>query len=117
VPSVPTPGSSTPEHKDLRDRTWFRIAILAALGLLIFAVSRGCQREGLDVSQDEAVAIAEEQVDFEPDEVQVRLLRQGVNFTQRWIVGLAQKRPNGARYNVTVVVIDAESGDVVEVRT
>jgi preprotein translocase subunit SecF len=114
---VPTGDSGTPERKDLRDQTWFRLALVAFLALLIFAVSRGCQREGLDVTQDEAVEIAKREVDFEPDDVQVRLLRQGVAFTQHWIVGLAQKRPNGARYNSTVVVIDAESGEVLEVRT
>lgn len=112
-----TSESGTPERKDLRDQNWFRVAIVLGLLLLIFAVSRGCQREGLDVTQDEAVEIAREQVDFEPDDVQVRLLRQGVAFTQRWIVGLAETRPNGERFNVTVVVIDAESGEVVEVRT
>jgi hypothetical protein len=80
-------------------------------------VSRGCQREGLDVSQDEAVEIAEQEVDFEPDDVQVRLLRQGVNFTQRWVVGLAEVRADGERFNETVVVIDASTGDVIEIRT
>lgn len=112
-----TTDSGTPERKDLRDQTWFRIVIVAGLLLVIFAASRGCQRQGQDVTQEEAVAIAREEVDFEPDEVQVRLLRQGVTFAQRWIVGLAEKRPNGERFNVTVVVIDAESGEVVEVRT
>lgn len=112
-----TTDSDTPEPKDLRDQTWFRVAIVAGLLLAIFAVSRGCQREGVDITQDEAVEIAREAVDFEPDEVQVRLLRQGVAYTQRWIVGLAETRPNGERFNVTVVVIDAESGEVVEVRT
>lgn len=113
---MPTPASDTPEPKDLRDQTWFRVAIVAALLLLIFAVSRGCQREGLNVSQDEAVEIAEGQVDFEPDEVQVRLLRQGVSFTQRWFVSLVQTPPGGQRVSV-LVVIDADSGEVIEVRT
>lgn len=112
-----TSDSSTPEPKDLRDQTWFRLAVVAGLLLVIFVASRSCQREGLDVSQDEAIAIAKDQVDFEPDEVQIRLLRQGVNFEQHWIVGLAEKRPNGERFNSTVVVIDASSGDVLEVRT
>lgn len=112
-----TTDSDTPEPKDLRDQTWFRVAIVAGLLLLIFGVSRGCQRKGVDITQDEAVEIAREAVDFEPDEVQVRLLRQGVNFTQRWIVGLAETRPNGERFNVTVVVINAENGEVVEIRT
>lgn len=114
---MPTPASDTPEPKDLRDQTWFRIAVVVGLLVLIFIASRSCQRAGQDVTQDEAVAIAKDAVDFEPDDVQVRLLRQGVNFTQRWIVGLAERRPNGERFNVTVVVIDAESGEVVEVRT
>jgi hypothetical protein len=114
---VPTTDSSTPEPKDLRDQTWFRIAVVVALLLLIFAASRSCQREGLDISQDEAIESAEDEVDFEPDDVQVRLLRQGVNFTQRWVVGLAQLRENGERFNEVVVVIDASSGDVIEVRT
>jgi hypothetical protein len=114
---VPTTDSSTPEPKDLRDQTWFRVAVIAGLLLIIFVASRSCQRQGLDVSQKEAIAIAKEQVDFEPDEVQIRLLRQGVNYSQRWVVGLAEKRPNGERFNSTVVVIDAHTGEVVEVRS
>jgi hypothetical protein len=114
---VPTSDTSTPEPKDLRDQTWFRIAVIVALLLLIFAASRSCQREGLDVSQAEAVEIARQEVDFEPDDVQVRLLRQGVNFSQRWIVGLAELGEDGERLNETVVIIDASTGDVVEVRT
>lgn len=114
---MPTTDSSTPEPKDLRDQTWFRIAVVLGLLLVIFAASRSCQREGLDISQEEAIEIAKQEVDFEPDDVQVRLLRQGVNFTQRWVVGLAEVRENGERLNETVVVIDASSGDVVEIRT
>ena len=114
---MPTTDSSTPEPKDLRDQLWFRIAVIAGLLLIIFVASRSCQRHGLDVSQEEAIEIAKEEVDFEPDEVQIRLLRQGVNYTQRWVVGLAEKRPNGERFNSTVVVIDASTGDVIEVRT
>jgi hypothetical protein len=40
-----------------------------------------------------------------------------VNFTQRWVVGLAETRADGERFNETVVVIDASTGDVIEIRT
>jgi hypothetical protein len=113
--SVPTTDSNTPEPKDLRDQTWFRIAVVLGLLLVIFAASRSCQREGLDISQEEAIEIAKQEVDFEPDDFQVRLLRQGVNFSQRWVVGLWELQANGERFNEITVVIDASSGDVVQI--
>jgi hypothetical protein len=91
--------------------------VILGLLLVIFVASRSCQREGLDVSQEEAIEIAKQEVDFEPDDVQIRLLRQGVTYAQRWVVGLAELRANGERFNEVVVVVDASSGDVVEVRS
>ena len=91
---------------------------MAVLVLLIFAVSRGCQRGGQGVSQDEAVEIAVAAVDFEPDpdRTQVRLLRQGLRFDPRWFVGLAQTSPGGEEANATVVEVDAQTGEVLSIR-
>jgi hypothetical protein len=115
---VPTRESGAHARRDLRDQLWFRIAIVVALIALIFAASRGCQRGGQDVSQDEAVEIAEGAVDFEPDpdQTQIRLLRQGLSFDSRWFVGLAQTGPDGEPVNATIVEIDAETGEVVSIR-
>jgi hypothetical protein len=60
--------------------------------------------------------IAKEEVAFTPDHVVVRLLRRGVRFTPYWAVSLSEKRSDGRLENITVILVDAETGEVVEVR-
>jgi hypothetical protein len=88
-----------------------------AIGLLvaIFLVSRGCQTQGIDLTQDEAIAIAVEQVDFEPDRTIVRFVRRGVGFRPHWAVSLVREGESGEPSSATVVLIDAADGDVVSV--
>jgi hypothetical protein len=84
--------------------------------LAIFLVARGCQREGTEITQEEAVAIARDAVDFEPDRVVVRFVRRGASFRPHWAVSLSQEAEGGALTNVTVVVVDAGTGEVIEIR-
>jgi hypothetical protein len=81
----------------------------------IFFVSRGCQRQGIDLSQDQAIAIAKKEVDFEPDRVVVRFIRRGIRFRPHWAVSLSQEAADGSLRNITVVIVDAGSGKVVEI--
>jgi hypothetical protein len=89
---------------------------LAVLLVAIFFVSRGCQTEGIELTQEEAIEIAKEEVDFEPDRVAVRLMRRGVSFRPHWAVSLSQEAADGGLTNITIVVVDASNGEVVEVR-
>ena len=84
---------------------------------LAFAVSRGCQNDEIELSQEEAVALAQDQVDFTPADTQVRLLRQGIDRHPFWIVSLSVESADGDTYDeLAVLRIDATSGEIVEFR-
>lgn len=97
---------------DLRDRPLGRVLIIVALGLAIFLVARGCQREGTDVSQERAVEIATGAIDYTPDNVRVRFIRQGLQFEGRWVVALSLENDDGSLFNTTLVEIDGTTGEI-----
>ena len=114
-----TRARDVPERRGRRDRrarrrsrrapTWPRVAVVAAVLVLAFVVSRSCQDAEIEVTQEEAVAMATEQVDFAPEDTQVRLLRQGIDRHPFWIVSLSIPSADGETYaELAVVRIDAE---------
>jgi hypothetical protein len=116
---VPTPstdgGSSTARSvgRDLRDSRVFRVVLLVAILLLAFGLTRGCASAGRNVSSDEAVEIARESVDEQRDKHQVRFVQQGIPPHPYWAVSLYDVNARGRWTNVTVVLVDAETGRVV----
>ena len=88
---------------------------------LAFFVAKGCQDRQVRVTEEQAVATAEEQVDFDPTYVQVRLLRQGINRQAFWFVSLSipigfdGDRPDLFE-ELTVVEIDARTGEVAKIQ-
>jgi hypothetical protein len=100
----------------LRDRPLGKIAILAAILLLAFVASRSCAGVGNKISQDEAVAIAKNEIDYQPNKVQVRLFKRGFQSRPFWAVSLSIVNSEGVLTRTTVVVIDARTGRVDEVR-
>jgi hypothetical protein len=88
------------------------------VGILLIAVfaAKTCASRDTDVSSDEAREIAREAVDFEPDRVMVRFLPQGARSRPYWAVSLSTEAADGTLENVTVVVVDAETGDIDEIR-
>jgi hypothetical protein len=103
--------------RGLRDRPLGKIAILVAILALAFVASRSCASVGNKISQDEAVAIARQEIDYAPDKVQVRLFKRGFQSAPFWAVSLSTVNGQGQLTRTTVVVIDARSGRVDEVRT
>lgn len=101
-----------------RAPTWPRVAVVGVLLLVAFFVSRGCQNSQIKVTQEEAVATATEQVDFDPVNTQVRMLRQGLDRRPVWIVSLSI--PLGGSdttfRQLALVRIDATTGEIVEVK-
>lgn len=97
--------------------SWPRVAAVGGVLLLAFFVARSCQQSQIRITQEQAVATAERQVNFEPEQTQIRLLRQGVTREPFWIVSLSI--PSDKRQNVfsrlAVVRLDANSGKVEEV--
>jgi hypothetical protein len=98
--------------------TWPRVALVAALFLFTFFVAKSCQEEQVRLSQDDAVALAEGQVDFEPEDAQVRLLRQGLDRRPVWVVSLSipvagDENPDPDAFKrLALVRIDATDGSV-----
>ena len=87
--------------------------------LVAYFGARSCQDEEIKFSQDEAVALATEQVDFEPTRTMVRLLRQGLSREPFWFVSLAipvGDDPDTDLFRrLTLVKINATTGEVVSV--
>ena len=72
---------------------------------------------GEEVTQEEAVATATQQVDFVPEDTQVRFLRQGIDRHPFWVVSLSTPGPTAQTYaDLAVLRIDAENGEIVEFR-
>jgi len=97
--------------RDVRDRPLFRIVALVVLLFVAFLATKSCARHENKISQDEAIAIAKQQIDFVPDKVQIRYVPQGVPPVYYWAVSLYTVR-NGAPARVRVVLVNATTGAV-----
>ena len=84
--------------------------------LLAFGISRGCASRSGEISRDEAIAIATEEVDYRAERTQVRLIRRGFQSRPYWAVSLSTVDDQGAFERVTIVVVDARTRQVTEVR-
>jgi hypothetical protein len=96
-----------------------RVAVLIGLFVLALIFAKSCQQSQIRIDEQEAIALAKQQVSFEPKETQVRLLRQGLNRKLFWFVSLSD--PIGSPTNpegftrLVLVKIDANKGTVEEV--
>ncbi|MGA6946714.1 MAG: hypothetical protein WBZ00_03065 [Solirubrobacterales bacterium] len=100
--------------------TWGRILVLIALVVLAAVVARSCQQSQIRVTKEQAIAIADRQIDFKPESTQIRLLRQGLNRKPFWFVSLSDPigsatHPRGFT-RIVIVEIDANSGSVEDVK-
>jgi hypothetical protein len=100
-----------------RKPTWPRVAVVAAVFVFAFVVVRGCQQSQVRISEEQAIALAEEQVDFEPEHAQIRLLRQGLNSKPFWFVVLSVPTPKNDSDFAKLVQfrVDANTGEVEQV--
>jgi hypothetical protein len=110
--AAPPPGPA----RSLRDRPVGKLLALAVVLLFALGVARGCASRGGEISQREAVEIARQEVDFRPERTQVRLIRQGFQSRPLWAVSFSTLDEDGALDRVTVVVVDARTREVTEVR-
>jgi hypothetical protein len=86
---------------------------LIAIGLLI---TRVLDRGGARVSEERAVAIARPQVDFTPEGHNIRLIRRGIPPRPYWAVSFWIKNSRGEATRVTLVLVNADTGAVTEVK-
>jgi hypothetical protein len=110
------PPSAAETTRGLRDRPLGKALILVAVLLVAVLVSRSCGSTDTAVSQEEAVAIAERQVSFEPNDVVIRLVKQGLGQHEVWLVGLGVKDAQGNFERATNVQVDANTGAVLVVQ-
>lgn len=73
---------------------------------------------GIEITSQEAIEIATGVVDFEPENVQVRLIRQGIGLRPVWAVSLAVPQPGSNDFSrLATVEVDAIDGDVLRTVT
>jgi hypothetical protein len=97
-------------------RRWLPVIVLGSLILITFFASRSCQPSHIRLTKDQAIAKAEEQIEFDPTRVQVRLLRQGLGSHPFWIVSLSiPTKQTDVFKKLAVVRIDANTGKVTDV--
>jgi hypothetical protein len=99
-----------------RDSAVGKAALLLVVLVAAFLVSRSCGSNETSVSKEQAVEIARGQVNFTPDRTMVRYLKRGFQSRGFWAVSLSILTEAGATDRVVVVVVDAGTGDVEEIR-
>ena len=88
------------------------VGLLVAGLVLVNVANRG----GPTVSKEEALEIARPRIDFKPNGYQIRFIRRGIPSHGFWVVSFYIRKAEGGYARVTVVLIDATSGRVTEVR-
>ena len=87
---------------------------LLALGLVL---TRVLGRTDTKVSKGDAIAVARTKVDFKPQGHNIRLLRQGIPPRPVWAVSFWIRKIGGGGYSrITLVLVDANSGQIMQVR-
>jgi hypothetical protein len=108
-------SESAEGRRALRSRVDLRLVALLLLLPLTFLASRGCGDTHHQVTQSDAVGIARGEVNYRPDGTNVRFVRRGLPPRSYWAVSLWQQAADGTRTHVTVVVIDAQTGEVTQI--
>ena len=104
------------ERRGVRDTAAGKTLLLVAVLVLALVASRSCAQRDLEISKERAAEIARDEIDYEPDQVQTRFVPRGFKSRPTWAVSLSTTRADGTLERVTVVVVDARTGDVVETR-
>jgi hypothetical protein len=86
---------------------------IVAVALLL---TRGLDRGGAQISEERAIQIGRPYVDFTPEGHNIRLVRRGIPPRPFWAVSFWIKDAAGKPTRVTVVVVNADTGDVTEVK-
>jgi len=86
---------------------------LLVLGLVL---TRVLGKTRPHVSETRAIQIARPKIDFAPQGHTIRLVRRGIPPRAYWLVSFWIRNSTGGYKRATVVLLDASSGRVVEVR-
>lgn len=92
------------------------VLVLALVGA--FLISRSCQRSYVRITENQAVALGERQLDFDPQGHTIRLVLRGVPPRRYWAVSYFIRTPDGNGYRkLTILLIDANTGKIQVVRS
>jgi hypothetical protein len=92
------------------------VLVIALVLVAAFAFAQTCQKDQVRVSKDQAIETAREQVSFDPELTQIRMLRQGLGSKPFWIVSLSiPGEAEGTFKRIAVVRVDANTGKVEDV--
>jgi hypothetical protein len=112
---LPTAAGTPHERRTFRDRPLGKAAVVLVVLLAAFLVSRSCGSSETQISKERATEIARGVIDYEPDRVQVRYLKRGFQSQGFWAVSLSTVNAVGSYDKTTVVVVNGQNGDVVEI--
>ena len=96
-----------------RTKLLLATGVVLAISLIFF---RGCS--GVEVSEEDAVATARAEIDFEPERTEARVLRQGFPTRPVWVVVFTVPDPEGGRDDFlrrAAVWVDAGTGELIDV--
>jgi hypothetical protein len=99
----------------LKGRPIGRILVLVGVVALTFLASRSCQRNYVRITDAQAVAIGQREIDFRPQGHTVRLVQRGLPPKRFWAVSYWIRDGKGGYRKLTVVLINANTGVVQEV--
>jgi hypothetical protein len=92
------------------------VLVIGLVLVAAFVVAQTCQQSQIRITKEQAIATARDHVAFTPQHTQIRLLRQGIQSKPVWFVSLSVPgRDEGTFKRLTVVRVDANTGEVVEV--
>jgi hypothetical protein len=100
-------------RRGLRDSVAGKVVLLVLVLLAAYLVAQTCGSSEPGVSQEEAIEIAREEIDFEASEVQIRNVPRGFE-SRSWMVSLYTGTPVNPE-QCSLVEIDADSGRVVTI--
>ena len=90
--------------------------VIALVLVAAFVFAQTCQKDQVRVSEEQAIQAARDQVSFEPELTQIRMLRQGLGSKPFWIVSLSiPGETEGTFKRIAVVRVDANGGEVEDV--
>jgi hypothetical protein len=89
---------------------------MVALLVAGFVLVRVAGHNGATVGKDDALSIARQRVDFEPTGYQIRFIRRGIPSRGFWVASFYIRKDTGGYSRITVVLVDAATGKVTEVR-
>jgi hypothetical protein len=96
---------------------WLRPAVLIAVLAIAYVAAQTCQKSQIRLDKNQAIVMAEREIDFAPRRTQIRLLRQGLNSKPYWIISLSRPgKFEGTFSELAVVRINANTAKVESVR-